>query len=516
MTSAFIIQVHPQLQQDPNDETAALLRVLIYKIDNTTFGNNAPTLPQWPGPPRAIVQVQTILYASFAASLLSALLAMLGKQWLNRYASADVRGTNIERSQNRQRKLNGIVTWYFDHVIESLPLMLQIALLLLGCALSRYLWEINTIIASVILGVTSFGAAFYLSIVVAGAFSVNCPYQTPGARILRYALGILRSVPRFFFYLPHRIPEDPETRYPAARVARSAHSYIWRSSWCMWVLSFVTALPSVVCINSINLGRTIARRLYAGFLSVLSTPADSQTTLELHCISWVLQTSLDKAVQLSALEHLAALGALADFNPTLVMSCFNILISCTKFVGNRLETTLGFEKHATMSAMCLFRTFSYLSVTDSISGVLRDFSWRYRWYFPSRPSFHGPSSDYLTAIHSAYYPDYEPSQYNWKCSEMPAHEIIIFARAATKLARYGYQTHGRAPTWALAFAEHFLSQDPPPPTEVIVNCLLAIAAGLGCDFSGITTMTPDDKYARFSEVSIPLSKTELVHEWTRS
>ena len=84
---------------------------------------------------------------------------MLGKQWLNRYASTDMRGSAIERSKNRQRKLDGIVTWYSDLVLESLPLMLQLALLLLGCALSRYLWEFDTAVASVILGVIPFGVA---------------------------------------------------------------------------------------------------------------------------------------------------------------------------------------------------------------------------------------------------------------------------------------------------------------------------------------------------------------------
>jgi hypothetical protein len=202
VTSAFIIEVHSQVQPDPNDETAALLRVLLYKIDNTTFGNDVPALPQWTGPPRTIVQVQAILLASLAASLLSAFLAMLGKQWLNRYASTDMRGSAIERSQNRQRKLDGIVTWYFDHVMEALPLMLQIALLLLGCALSRYLWEINITVASVVLSVTSFGMTFYIFIIVAGAASESCPYQTPGARFFRHAFH--HVFPHIFHHtLPH-------------------------------------------------------------------------------------------------------------------------------------------------------------------------------------------------------------------------------------------------------------------------------------------------------------------------
>ena len=173
VTSAFILDVQSQLQPDTGEETAALLRVLIYKIDNTTFGNHPPTLPQWTGPPHSIVQVQAILYASLAASLLAALLAMLGKQWLNRYVSTDMRGTAIERSQNRQRKLDGIVAWYFDSVMELLPLMLQAALLLLGCALSRYLWGTNITVASVVIGVTSSGLILYIFIIAAGACRKN-------------------------------------------------------------------------------------------------------------------------------------------------------------------------------------------------------------------------------------------------------------------------------------------------------------------------------------------------------
>ena len=126
-----------------------------------------------------------MLYASLIASLLSAFLAMLGKQWLNQYALTDMRGSAIERSQNRQRKLDGIVTRHFDHVIESLPLMLQAALFLLGCALSKYLWNIDTSVESVVLGATSLGLLLYIFILVTGATSDSCPYHTPATSLIR-------------------------------------------------------------------------------------------------------------------------------------------------------------------------------------------------------------------------------------------------------------------------------------------------------------------------------------------
>ena len=84
VTSAFIIEVNSELQPDPNQESAALLHVILYNMNNTAFSNNIPTIPQpWTGPPPAIAQVQAIMYASLAASLFATFLAMLGKQWLN-------------------------------------------------------------------------------------------------------------------------------------------------------------------------------------------------------------------------------------------------------------------------------------------------------------------------------------------------------------------------------------------------------------------------------------------------
>jgi hypothetical protein len=107
--------------------------------------------------------------------------------------------------------------------MESLPLMLQAALLLLGCALSRYLWEINITVASVVLSVTSFGAIFYLFIIVAGTASDSCPYQTPAARIFRY----------IFHHSRHRIlPILHSASAAIPGVVSSNFSRLSQVSWC--------------------------------------------------------------------------------------------------------------------------------------------------------------------------------------------------------------------------------------------------------------------------------------------
>jgi len=118
------------------------------------------------------------MYASLLISLLAAFIAMLGKQWLNRYLR-HAGGSTIERCGDRQRKCDGLKRWPFRFFIESLPVMLQIALLFLACGLCRHMWSINDSVAGVLIALTILGVLFYLGIIIAGASSYECPFQTP-------------------------------------------------------------------------------------------------------------------------------------------------------------------------------------------------------------------------------------------------------------------------------------------------------------------------------------------------
>ena len=124
------------------------------------------------------------MYASLLISLLAAFVAMLGKQWLNRYLR-NAGGSMIERCGDRQRKFDGLQKWPFHLFIESLPMMLQVALLLLACGLCRHVASINTFVAGVLIALTTLGVLFYLVIVVSGTSSYACPFQTPASTALR-------------------------------------------------------------------------------------------------------------------------------------------------------------------------------------------------------------------------------------------------------------------------------------------------------------------------------------------
>ena len=513
MTSAFIIQVDSQLQPDPNDETASLLRVLLYKIDNTTFGGNIPALPQWTGPSHTMVQVQAILFSSLAISLFSAFLAMLGKQWLNRYDSTDMRGSAIERCHNRQQKLGGIVAWYFEHVMELLPLMLQIALLLLGCALSRYLWEINITIASVVIGVTSFGALFYILIIIAGTAFESCPYQTPGAHILRHVLHhylpTLCSAPSIVF----AVVSAKCSKFMQNSWFRALFINWWslmRRPWysvsnIAYTLIYLPLPPPfALAVDGCRLGRMILRLLvafgrkaYRWFITTLSPrPVHSQeqrkAASDLRCISWTIQTSLDRTVHLSSFKRLVAMPELSHLDPILVLDCFGVFIGCVNVNDGKAAVIKGLEQLATVSATGFFRTFRHLIVMDPTSNILADLHRRYNKVFPTKVDFTGlPFSSTMVMVHTLVNRFGNPHYVWWNNHRLPGQEQHIpFSRRMMEAAQVKYQQTRRrkVPRWMLRSALHFLSLGSLPPASVVADYLAIVAIDMGCDISDSTSL----------------------------
>ena len=190
VSSAFVIDVQSKLEPNPNDMTAAYMKILIHATNASLFPDADPSAVVWTGPPPGIVTVQALLYASLATSLFAVFVAALGKQWINRYIR-NHGGSAADKSRDRQRKLDGFEKWHFRLVIESLPVMLQLAVLLLGCALSRYLWTISRTVAGIILAITLLGLAIYVFITLAAMIYYNCPYQTPPSAIARSIIGYL-------------------------------------------------------------------------------------------------------------------------------------------------------------------------------------------------------------------------------------------------------------------------------------------------------------------------------------
>ncbi|KAF7369349.1 hypothetical protein MVEN_00263500 [Mycena venus] len=123
VSSAFIIQIQPELQPDPNTATQALLAVLVQNITSSSAAQLSleASMSQATVPSTTVVIAQSLLYFSLFSTLLAALLAVLAKQWLLHYNSVGERGTITERGIERQRKFDGMCRWRFDLVMQVFP-----------------------------------------------------------------------------------------------------------------------------------------------------------------------------------------------------------------------------------------------------------------------------------------------------------------------------------------------------------------------------------------------------------
>ena len=350
VSSAFVIDVHSGLQPDPNEQSAALLRAILLTLNKSAIPNEAPTVPPaQENPPSEIVTVTGLMYASLLISLLAAFTAMLGKQWLNRYLR-NTGGSMIERCGDRQRKCDGLKKWPFHLFIESLPVMLQVALLLLACGLCKHMAFINTTVAGVLITLTVLGVLFYLGMLIVGASSYECPFQTPLSTTLHsvwettrpHMVAILSPIiatgVSLYMLLPWSLALAALHSLWETIQCQILHVVLWLPPITLWYHSHSPFLPVVQAtpqqptswLASLqNLWENIQRRIFhvAPHLPQTQPPTDSivlphslwlappaLTALystnanDVRCTSWILWNitdpeALDAAIRLAATIH---------------------------------------------------------------------------------------------------------------------------------------------------------------------------------------------------------------------
>ncbi|KAF7360764.1 hypothetical protein MVEN_00808400 [Mycena venus] len=158
-------------------DTALIFAGLFSAVSSAFIIQIQPLLPS--STPIIAVAVLSFLYISLFTTLLAALLAVLGKQWVMYYQAAGSRGTIEQRGLERQRKLDGLRKWKFETVLQMFPLLLQFALLLFSSALSLYLWTVHRSIAAIVFTLTLLGVGCYVLLLASAVLSPDSPFQTP-------------------------------------------------------------------------------------------------------------------------------------------------------------------------------------------------------------------------------------------------------------------------------------------------------------------------------------------------
>ena len=275
VSSAFVIDIQSKLEPDPNEQSAALLRAILFALNQSALPAETATIPPiQEDPPGEVVTASGLMYASLLISLLAAFVAMLGKQWLNRYLR-NTGGSMMERCGDRQRKCEGLEKWPLHLFVESLPVMLQVSLLLLACGLCQHMWSIDTSIAYILIALTAFGISLYLGIVVAGTSSYECPFQTPVSAVLRKMWETTR-----------------DQRSIVVLHSRSTLSRI-NQTLKQWTQSLFLHPSLPVVLGDVRLGPPTEgeRQLWW----VPKDPASLRTNAnDIRCVSWILRNITDR------------------------------------------------------------------------------------------------------------------------------------------------------------------------------------------------------------------------------
>ncbi|KAG9088326.1 hypothetical protein FRC06_002094, partial [Ceratobasidium sp. 370] len=212
--TAFLIESKGLLQQDPADAAVALLLLIAQSQHRVELG--IPPPPKEHGPPSvpeftpslSARWINGIWFTSLGLSLSAALVAMLGKEWLNAFRASRPRAAH-SHALLRQARLEGLERWWALHIIALLPSLLHASLLLFAIGLVIYLWALDNVVGVVLLAIVGTTSLFYVVTAVLGAVYEFCPFVTQISGYLhRVAVTLSRR---------RRVEQESTPKYPTLK-----------------------------------------------------------------------------------------------------------------------------------------------------------------------------------------------------------------------------------------------------------------------------------------------------------
>ncbi|KAI0688773.1 hypothetical protein C8T65DRAFT_114199, partial [Cerioporus squamosus] len=207
--TAFNVQSYQLLTPPPATDPiiVALERI---SAQLSSFSVNPPSVnsthpafvhqdPTPPPAPRWVVWLNALWFSSLIFSLSAASVGIMVKQWLNEYNSG-LSGTSRQVARLRQLRLKSLQRSRVKEIVNTLPVLLQIASALFFAGLLVLLWQLNHTVAAV--GTVLVGVLIIFSVftIILPCFTTRCSYLSPPSRALFEITRPLRS----FIYLCRR------------------------------------------------------------------------------------------------------------------------------------------------------------------------------------------------------------------------------------------------------------------------------------------------------------------------
>ncbi len=188
------------MQPDYNQASTFLL----FEILKATASNGSqPSIPSSPtaffSPSRSDEWLNSLWVVSLTLSLITALVAVLVKQWLHQYVAVVSDSSVRDCARIRHIRYAGLQTWRVPMIIGLLPVLLHVSLALFFAGLAIFLFSLGMKVAWL---VSIIGAATYMAYIIAVILPLvypYCPYKVP------LTLYVHRLYQFFCAYLPARV-----------------------------------------------------------------------------------------------------------------------------------------------------------------------------------------------------------------------------------------------------------------------------------------------------------------------
>ncbi|KAF5392266.1 hypothetical protein D9757_001572 [Collybiopsis confluens] len=190
VVTAFTVQSYQLL--GPGNDSIGTTTLLLLRISQQLNSSNVPpadmsdVLPaggSW-GP----IRVNVLWFLSLSLSLSSALIGILCKQWI-REAQRDI-SSHIDAFRLGQLRDESLEKWGVSDILFSIPILLEIGLILFFAGLLDFLWSLNSVVAGIISG--------YIGLVILFIFCVTfAPALYTLNYLQRLSSGMTTRVPLF-------------------------------------------------------------------------------------------------------------------------------------------------------------------------------------------------------------------------------------------------------------------------------------------------------------------------------
>ena len=178
-------------------------------------------------------------------------------------------------------------------------------------------------------------------------------------------------------------------------------------------------------------------------------------------------------------------------NPGPAAIYLDVLLSCINISHDQVTECSGPGQVVKAASICLLHALSGIGPMSVVAEGIRQ---QYLKAIPPTATFKSLLCHHtMNAIHAVLIGSQNHQSFEWVDYKPCGQEHIFFAVALVQIA-HTRKLYGKVPRWILHFAIDSLSQDPPPPTPVILNCLLIVAIDLDCNVSSAETKTLDKRY----------------------